>query len=294
VLAVRALAELDVSAASGLVRVGAHLFVVADDEVFLDAYAAGAPHARVARIPLPDRAPLPDGAERKRAKPDLESLALLPDGRLLALASGSTERRRAAYLFDAPGRDGLPTRAAARSLSPLYESLGARFPELNIEGAAVSGDRIRLLQRGNGRTGENAVIDLDLSRTLRALDRGEALTGDLVRSVLPVDLGALHGVRLGFTDASPIEEGSPHLAFAAAAEDTDDPYLDGRCTGSVLGVLDAAGRIAWCEALEGEWKIEGLTLAADGTMLLVADPDDRAARAPLLALRAPWPRSIVG
>lgn len=285
-IAIRTLAELDVSAASGLVRVGAHLFVIADDELFLDAYAAAAPHGRVARVPLAGLAPLPDGAGRKRAKPDLESLALLPDGRILALGSGSTERRRTAYLFGAPGRDGIPTRAEARALTPLYESLGARFAELNIEGAAVAGDRIRLLQRGNGRRGENAVIDLDLSRTLRALDRGEALTADLVVSVRPVDLGDLGGVRLGFTDASPIEEGSPLIAFAAAAEDTDDPYLDGRCTGSVLGVLDAAGEIAWSEPLEGEWKIEGLTRAADGTTLLVADPDDRDRRAPLLAARA--------
>src|ERR1700752_5286310 len=53
-----------------------------------------------------------------------------------------------------PQRHGLP------DLAPLYTALEEKeIPDLNIEGAAVSGDSLRLLQRGNGRAGVNAVID---------------------------------------------------------------------------------------------------------------------------------------
>src|SRR5690349_13989277 len=92
------IAELDVSAASGLVAIAERLYVVADDEHFLATYDfAGRPLGRLALWPdaLPD-----EHAERKRLKSDLEALTQLPDGRLLALGSGSTPRRRRGALID--------------------------------------------------------------------------------------------------------------------------------------------------------------------------------------------------
>ena len=86
------------SAASGLVRSGAQLFVVADDElhlgVFEDTLGGGGvlTPGRVVRLFEGDL-PNPKGP-RKKAKPDLETLALLPPlpgcacGALLALGSG--------------------------------------------------------------------------------------------------------------------------------------------------------------------------------------------------------------
>lgn len=278
---VRKISELDLSAASGLVHFGAHLIVVADDELYLDVYAADAGE-RVARVAIDEGlAPLPDGPDRKRNKPDLEALALLPDGHLMAFGSGSTDRRCRGWLADAASVAGGSARCARCDLAPLYAGLAARFPELNIEGAAAAGGRLRLLQRGNGARGENAVIDLDLDGVLRAIARSRALTPDLIVDVRAVDLGALEGVRLGFTDASPIDA-SGRIAFVAAAEDTDDPYLDGRCAGSVMGVLDADARVEWMEPIAGAFKVEGLAAGAGATWL-VADPDDRAQRAPLLA-----------
>lgn len=281
-IATRRIAWLELSAASGLVRDGATVHVVADDEHVLDAYEL--PHGdRRGRVALLPDTELPgEHRARKRLKADLECLALLPDRRLLALGSGSSDRRQRAVVLELPQLPGgLPRAPRVVDLAPLYHDLGRRFPQLNIEGAAACGGLLRLLQRGNGRDAHNAVIDLDLPATLDALTRG-CLTPELVRAVHTVNLGELQDVPLGFTDASPLDPASARLAFVAAAEDTDDPYEDGPCPGSVMGVLDAAGAVEWVEPVEGGHKLEGLAVTRGEPALAVADPDDRARPAPLL------------
>ena len=68
-----------VSAASGLVRTGGHMYVAADDERELAVFpATGDAPGRLVRF-LPGELPA-DPEERKRDKPDVEALALLPAG----------------------------------------------------------------------------------------------------------------------------------------------------------------------------------------------------------------------
>ena len=131
------------AAASGLVRVGEWLYVIADDENFLGVFPAQgrAPGRRV----FFDDCGLPqDHAARKAEKPDLEALAHLPPrawppyGALLALGSGSTPRRRRGLLL-ALNQDGLAAMPHILDLSPLCTALETEIPELNLEGAAVVG-----------------------------------------------------------------------------------------------------------------------------------------------------------
>ena len=292
-IALEKIADLELSAASAILWDGPHLLVVADDELHLDRYSA-ATGRRVDRLALLER-PLPlEAAARKAAKPDFEALAWLPGARVLVLGSGSTERRQSGVLLLPPdGIDGAPREPREVDLAPLYGALRERFPALNVEGAAVAGDALRLLNRG-GAGRDNGVIELDLAAVLRALDRGEPLSGELVRAVHRVELGVLDGVPLGFTDASPFGSKTGQLAFAAAAEDTENPYDDGPCAGSVVGVLEADGRVSFLERLAGHHKIEGLAIAdgphADGAgraAFLVADPDDSTQRAPLFRASLP-------
>jgi hypothetical protein len=278
VIRLQRVAELDVSAASGLAPSGDALCVIADDETFLAVYGRdGSPRARVPLLPDP----LPEAHhERKRAKPDLEALAALPDGRLLAFGSGSTDRRMRGVVID-PGAD---WSARAIDLAPLYRALASQLPELNVEGAAVLGERLVLLQRGNGALRVNARIDLDLAALLEGIDRGAALDAAVLRDVRPVQLGQLGGVPLSFTDAAAHPRAG--LLFTAAAEDTADTYADGACTGSILGVLDGAV-VTRADTVQNGCKLEGVTCTQEhgaSTLWLVADADDR--RVPATLFRA--------
>lgn len=281
------IAVLDVSAASGLVAFDDRVCVIADDETFLAVYALdGTP---LTRIPLvPDALPTAH-AERKRHKPDFEALARLPDGSLLALGSGSTEARTRGALLQ-------PHYAAPASvvdLSPLYARLRTEVPELNLEGAAVAGDALWLLQRGNGSARFNACIELDLARVLAALTEGRALDATALRSITPVALGELDGVPLSFTDAVALPGGE--VLFSAAAEDSPDTYADGPCAGSVVGVL-SEGRVVRSVRVTPTCKIEGIALASPrdarasrpDACWLVADADDRSVPAALFRAAFPF------
>jgi hypothetical protein len=182
----------------------------------------------------------------------------------------------------------------AFDLAPLHAALAAELggpAQLNLEGAAVSGDVLRLLQRGNGADGVNAVVDLDLAGVRAAMARGDAWGPGLVRALHRVTLPELAGVRLGFTDASPLPDG--RLVFAAAAEAGGDTYLDGACAGSAVGLLAAGVAPALLEVqpLDTRAKLEGVNarLDPDGSLdlRLVADADDPSVRAGLYAAR--WP-----
>ena len=273
-----------VAAASGLVRAGGWLHVVPDDALQLATFSF--PPLEPGRShPLFPDPPLPlDEKLRKAVKPDLESLALLPfEGgqALLAVGSGSTGRRRRGVLqrlFDCGEVDGLPQ---VFDLSALYDALP--FQELNIEGLAAVGGSLFLGQRGNSGEGRNALIELDLSGCLRALQERQPWTADLVRGHRPVGLGEVLGVRLTLTDLSPM--GPDHLLISAAAEDTDNPYDDGAVLGSVLGRYSLASGEMTMVSLDGPWKVEGVEALDDGRILLVTDGDDPHAAALLLEAR---------
>jgi hypothetical protein len=275
-LGLQKIADLDISAASGLVALSDRLCAVADDELFLASYDfAGEP---LSRVPL-FAGELPEThAERKAHKPDLEALAALPDGRLLAFGSGSTQRRMRGAVVD-PLR---PGSVSAIDLAPLYTALAAQVPELNIEGATVHQDRLWLAQRGNGAASVNACIELDLRTALADIDRG-VLSHAALRGVHAVSLGTLDGVPLGFTDLA--AHPRTGLLFTAAAEGGSSTYEDGACAGSVIGTLSLRGEVVRQQRVEQVCKLEGLAVAA-GTgaplvLYVVADPDDRTQRAPL-------------
>src|SRR5688500_3396609 len=101
----------------------------------------------------------------KALKMDLEACVVLPDGRLVALGSGSTPLREHLVVVtgDAEVRlvDGHALYAHLRSRPDFAGS------ELNIEGAALTQGALKLLQRGNGApkdglTPLNAIGDLSL------------------------------------------------------------------------------------------------------------------------------------
>lgn len=291
-----------VRAASGVAAVGPYLAVVQDDANWLALLdvAARAVHA----VPLP---PGPGGhrlfddrVAPKRLKLDLEACVALP-GEPVALAFGSGSlppRERVVMLRLERDRPALAD-VLIKDAAPLYAALRAALDpgggELNLEGAAVVGDRLRLFHRGNTavrQPGAPAGASCDVSlAALRAWLDGAAPPPTPANPVR-YDLGRLAGVPLTLTDATPAPGG---LVFLAAAEDSPDAVRDGPVTGSVLGVLDAGGaRWAPLCAADGRplaIKAEGVALDPGGRVArVVIDPDDPDQPAELLtvALSGPW------
>jgi hypothetical protein len=205
----------------------------------------------------------------KKRKLDLEACCTIQRGGqalVLAFGSGSLPARERVVVVE-PGK-----RPRIVDASALYAALRActtfAGSELNVEGAAVIGDSLRLFQRGNGapRGGlrpTDATCDLDLEALLAYLD-DPALPPPVPRSPVEWDLGSIRGCRLTFTDAC---AGRGGVAFLAAAEASPDAVEDGEVVGVALGwIPEGEGEARWGLVREPDGapflgKCEGLAWA---------------------------------
>lgn len=276
------------SAASGLVRAGPYLYVVADDELHLGVFRTthdGPGHrVRLFAGELPDSPP-----ERKKLKPDLEALMRLPAserfpaGAILALGSGSTRMRRMGSLLQLDAYGALVEAPRPIDLTWLLKPLDRLFDGLNIEGAVVVRDEVRLFQRGNKKGGESAIVRFSLAAFIAALTDSDDSALDPL-AVHAMDLGSAGGVPFSFTDAAPLPNGE--MLFTAVAEDTDDPYNDGPCAASAVGIIGADGTLRQLVPLDPPYKVEGVDARVEGgviKLLLVTDADDPAIPAVLFS-----------
>ena len=279
------------SAASGLVAAGGYLYVVADDELHLGMFRARSREPgtlielQAGDLPLSSK-------ERKRRKPDFESIVVLPAfagfaaGALLVLGSGSRPKRRKGALLALDARGAITGRPRVIDLSPMYGAIEPEFDEINIEGAFVDGDRLSLLQRGNKGDARNARIRVALPAVLDALSGGKALPRAALVDTTPFEFGAIAGVPLCFTDGAALGGGA--FAFTAVAEDTEDNYADGACAGSAIGIIDRRDGVRALWRLEPSLKVEGIAARVVRNALeltVVTDADDATIAARLLRCR---------
>ncbi|MDB4935354.1 MAG: hypothetical protein JWP87_2326 [Labilithrix sp.] len=292
-----------VRAGSALARLGpSTLAVVQDDANFLaviDGAGAAAAPVVVHDVALPAYdgvRQFGDARGNKKAKLDLEACLALDDGRLLvAFGSGSTRARERVVLIDDP-RD-VSARVTVVEAPELYDAMRAQAlfcgSELNVEGAALAGDDVILLQRGNGAAcgglePSDATARID-RRSLVAYLRGDAPCPP-VRDVVTWELGASGGTRLTFTDG--VATHGRWTAFLACAEASPDATRDGPVSGVVIGRLDDRAREAEHAPILDERgeplldKAEGIALddRNAGRAWLVVDRDDPARPAELLEL----------
>jgi hypothetical protein len=282
-----------VSAASGVVQRGDFVYVIGDDELHLAVFEISSSAPGLTRRVLAGELPS-ERAARKEAKPDLEALTVLPPfedhpyGALLGLGSGSTPARDRGFLC-AFGADGsLHGRPREISLAPLYSVLRERVEDLNIEGAAVMGDQLWLLQRGNGPRGENVIAELALPEVMSSLVHDRAVVAAELQGLRYYDLGELAGGKLTFSDASPLE--GELLVFTASAESSPNTYEDGEILGSVVGTIDLDGRVRRLRTIDRRFKVEGVHASIDTGVidfLFVCDQDDPQSPSPLLSAAMP-------
>ncbi len=267
--------DLSVSAASGLVIEGDALYVIADDGLYLHAYSLQ-DEKYEKRIRLLDGELPIDKKARKKQKPDFEALVRVPaqngllHGALFALGSGSKPNRQQGVLLSFHADGSLSEKTHTLDFSAMYAAFP--FEDTNIEGALIVGEQLVLMQRGNKKYPQSALVNLSLQ---------EALQGSATATVACYTLPTVDGIPLGFTDGIALPNGN--ILFSAVAENTDDSFNDGACAGAALGIINAQGELMQCEWLAEPHKIEGIALDASGTRLYaVTDADDPAVPAALL------------
>lgn len=270
--------DLGVKAASGLVKVENTFYVISDDEVSLAEFKfEGDTQANYIKL-LEKELPR-DPAERKRQKPDWESLAQLEiaqDKRiLLAVPSGSTENRMTGAFvhLDKAGIVDKNSNPVTIDFSEIYKSLKAKLTDLNIEGACVFNNRLKLFQRGNGAAGKNAIIDIDLAGFCNDLENAVSVKAQHVLAVTEYDLGHLDGHKLDFTDACAVND---KVWFLAVAEDSRSTYEDGQYYGAIIGCLDSSGKEIARYEIDCATKPEGLWVDVESHRLcfyVVTDAD---------------------
>jgi len=294
-----------VRAASSIVRIGNRLAIVQDDANFI---ALLDPNAReVLAVVLPaghqGRRQFDDLRGTKRFKLDLEACTVIdgPAGpRLLAFGSGSTAaREHIVVVDDATGEAPLISLIdASRLYAGLRAATAFAGSELNIEGATVVGDALRLFQRGNGAP-RGALQPVDATCDLPLAQLGDYLADQdreppVPANITQYELGSVAGCRLTFTDATRAPGG---LLYAASAEASPDAVSDGPVAGSALGVLAEHEPPRWALLgdIEGNLfggKVEGATLDGDDPykVYVVVDSDDPTLPGELCVVRlsGPW------
>jgi hypothetical protein len=281
------------SAASGVVRRGVFAYVIGDDLLDLGVFdLSGAGPGRLRQV-LVGVEPADEGEKHKR-KPDLEALTALPPfgnspyGGLLGLGSGSKKSRDRGFYwsFDADGS--LRGEPHEVDFKPLYERLREELGKINIEGASVFADRLWLFHRGNKGDAPNTVVELALEPLFESLAGDLVVDSEELLSVRAYELGDLDGTELGFSDAAPLFDRL--VVFTASAEVESDDADDGQIRGSVVGTIDAEGKVHRLRQIDRRWKVEGVHASVDTGVIdfvFVCDQDDPAIPSPLLTATMP-------
>ena len=282
-----------ISAASGVARRGDFVYVIGDDELGLGVFRLSQEEPGQLRPVLHGELSA-DYDRRKKEKPDLEALTLLPPfadrpfGALLGLGSGSNPQRQRGFVWGLAADGSLEGDPIELDLSPLYERLRETAHELNIEGASALGDRLWLFHRGNTEQGLNIVAEVPLDDFIGGVQGDGRISCEGV-GTRAYELGDLDGVPLTFSDATPLAD--ELVVFTASAEPGSDPHgTDGEIRGSVVGMIDGDGRVQRLRTIDKKWKVEGVYASVDARVidfLFVCDQDDPDIASPLLSAAMP-------
>lgn len=270
----RHLRFLDLSAASGLLLLNEKFYVIADDELSLSIFSHD--------LRIPDQTislvegKLPsDPKERKKQKPDFESLVYLPNtGSILVVPSGSKPNRVLGALVRG-------SQIQQIQFANLFHFLSLQNPDLNIEGSVIAGSELKLFHRGNGPSQQNAVIRLNLEIVIKELGSTKSLSSASFKSFQSCDLGQIQDQQLSFTDAA--VESPERIWYLAVAEGGNSTYDDGKYLGSVIGCMNSQNQILFQMELDCPSKPEGLAFDfAHKKFYVVTDADDHNQLAQLL------------
>ena len=285
-----------IASASGIAKRGDFVYVVGDDQLQVGVFELAGGAAGVARHVLGGGDLPDDPGERKRAKPDLEGLTTLPpvegepNGGLLGLGSGSNRDRDRGFYWSFAADGSLAGEPRTIELRPVYDAMRNELGgEINIEGAAVVGDRLWLFHRANRGKAPNTVAEFELGDLSRTLREDLVVDPDELAAIRGYELGELGGVPLCFSDATALTE--ELICFSASAEGEED----GDIHGSVVGTISDDGSVRRLRTIDPRWKVEGVHATIDTGVidfLFVCDQDDPDTPSPLLSATMPIEREL--
>lgn len=239
---------IGIGSASGLLYQDGSLYIISDNSHMLYEYHTDSGKLdKTALVPADYTGPLENVPKPEKA--DYEAIAAKGDD-LYLFGSGSTENRSSIGHINRITKEVYP-HIDATDLYMVMQSFGEINPEnFNIEAAVNDGSVWYLLQRGNGKSGQNGIFTLN---------------GDIADTYFqilynPIELPKISDARAGFTDAVKVGD---TLYFIAAAEKSGSTYLDGEVTGTLIGTLDLETMKVGKTQVIGKNKFEGITLYKD-------------------------------
>jgi hypothetical protein len=177
-----------------------------------------------------------NGTIPKSKKHDFEAMTALNwegDSALFIFGSGSKNNRFQGVLVKINNALNPTMDTQKFDLTDFYslilEKAKLKEGELNIEAAAVLGDRLFLFNRG-----KNKVISLKVKHFIDYLSD----TRETIKiKVKTIDLPEIDGIRAGFSGAT-ADEKFQRIVFTASVENAADWVADGQVLGSFIGVLN--------------------------------------------------------
>ncbi|MBX3150292.1 hypothetical protein KF728_09110 [Candidatus Obscuribacterales bacterium] len=270
-----------VYAASGLARIDDQLYIVADDELHLAIFEENSSipgkWLRLASGSLPV-----DYDQRKKAKPDLESITYIEpyeyasNGALLVVPSMSRKTRINGMLLLLDENKRPTDQVLPIDFTAIRQTLTDLVEELNIEGVVVTAETVKLFHRGSKDKSKSAVIDTDAKQFLKDLHDTHAIRPDFIIDTTEYELGAIADVPLQFTDA--VQLSDRRILFLATSENSTNAFDDGASFGSAVGILSRLGEVEKMERFVGQEKLEGVSVRSKGKeleLLLVSDTDNQ-------------------
>ncbi|MBU3122754.1 hypothetical protein KN811_04980 [Sinomicrobium sp. 2019215] len=223
-----------IPSASGMVVTESGIYITGDNTPKL--FKLDQNYEPIAEIPVSDPALSgPDGIIPKPDKPDFEALEIITyKGRknLFLFGSGSKSPQRDVMVQVDPETK---QKVHTFSLEKLYDRIrNNHIPEgreLNIEAAAVNGDRLYLFHRGS-----NLILDYSLNAFFRYIDGN---TDYPEPRAFQAELPRINGIEAGFSGATAIP-GENKILFTASVEDTPNAIDDGEILGSFTGIVNCA------------------------------------------------------
>ncbi|GDX51261.1 hypothetical protein LBMAG27_03080 [Bacteroidota bacterium] len=222
-----------ISSASGLAVAGNIIWMVGDDADYVTKSTIGQTDFR--RIKLCENA----SEERlaKATKHDFEACTIgeiAGKQYLFVLGSGGlSPYRESMFALNIENTEQCYKRSLQHLYNAIRSSAGLKEKELNIEGAAVAGDKLVLFNRG-----KNFIVLLSWKK-FSSFALHEDATDIPPFKIIMIELPMVNGFQIGFSGACTINENE--LLFTATLEETHDPIADGAIKGSYIGLLNLQG-----------------------------------------------------